>query len=168
MRISFRSFGIILCLIVSLPSFAKEINKTISAEVGFAATKTNTDYCTLFVTVTNNTEQLIIDLKIAAAVQLFDAEGIFIKHGYRDGELDLDSGPDRLVTKAGASLLLTGQLRRPGIGNKGVYCEDVETVEFKLKEASCTDRRGELLDCNALLDTRNTAYQMSKLLELNW
>lgn len=163
------SIGRSICaslLFVAPLSVALEIERAITSEVGFASTS-HSD-CMLYVTVTNNTDQLLVDLALYAEIELFDADGIFISHGSAFGEKNevyLGSGASK-VTKPNDSLLVDGRLKG-GIGGE-LVCEEVKTVEFRLKKATCKDRRGESLDCNSLLDQRKTEYQMSEILNLNW
>lgn len=152
---------------VCFASFAAEVEKDISAVIGFASTEHNN--CKLYITVSNNTDELLVDLTLYAEVKLFDADGIFVSHGSsfdEKNEVYLGSGISK-VTRPNDSFLLDGRLSG-GLGGGKVVCEEVETVEFRLKRALCKDRSGEDLDCNALLDPKKNTYQMSKLLELNW
>jgi hypothetical protein len=157
---------LLLMLLTVAQAYAQPSQGKITAIIGSAGD--SHVGCYLRISVTNNTDQILTDFNLYGNALLFDTDSIFLSHGSGFGVDDKNQLylGDEKIFKPGVTILAKGRIDY-GYSSTSI-CSEISTVEFNLKSSRCKNRRGENLECDALLEKSVMTYKMSDLMNFDW
>lgn len=155
-----------LVLFISISINAKD--GFITADIGFA--EHGGDKCTVHLEITNNTNNLFVEMVLYGELLVFDKDGIMVKHGMSsfDKNNELYMPIPKRVFKSGETVVVDRDINTDFWRNNDSQCSLISELEFSLKRARGKDRDGNSVEFSNFLDSEKKKYQVEELQVLNW